>query len=88
LTTEPRVELRRDPSLISRDRGTAAHRVLVDGVTVGFVADYRPFTGARYAGRRWHATHNPTCEPWQALWHGEGYRSRKAAVAALVERAS
>lgn len=65
---------------------TVTYAVHVGGQLVGYVADYRNFTGSRFGGRRWMALHNPTGEHFGTQWRGEDYRTRAAAVDALLAR--
>ncbi|MEJ2860559.1 hypothetical protein [Actinomycetospora flava] len=89
-----RVELATDdgrPVVLERSGGPAmasgsrvAYMVNVDGRWVGWVFDERPWLGHRHGARSWSAAwreHDDTA----ARWRGEGYGTRAAALAALLD---
>ena len=69
--------------------GTVSYEVRVDGVWVGWVGDERAWLGHRHGGRRWWACwrqDGDTVARWNSLTGGTGYRTRREAVTALVNR--
>ena len=80
----------REFTLVKLGRGAASDpdggrwRVERLGHTVGFLESYHPWTGRHYMKLlRWDVAYNPTAGPWQALWAGAGYKTRKEALADL-----
>lgn len=67
--------------------GTVAYRVELGGEQVGWVGDGREWLGWRHGGRRWWACWRQDGDT-AARWSTDlDYRTRGAAVAALVDHA-
>src|SRR5688500_13561135 len=78
------VRLEAETAEVEHAGGSVTFRVLVDGRWVGWVGDGRERRGHRYGVRRWWACwreDGDTAARWST---GLDYRSRKAALAALV----
>ena len=63
---------------------TVAYTVNAAGRWVGWVYDERPWLGDRYGSRRWSAAWREV-DDTAARWRGEEYRTRAAALAALLD---
>ncbi|MGW9307780.1 hypothetical protein ACWGPQ_07190 [Saccharomonospora azurea] len=83
----PRIALVRGDALDAT--GSIAYSVAVDGLPVGYVGDSRELGRAGRLVRRWFACLSLPGDPATVpLWDsGTAYRTRAAAVAALVDHA-
>ncbi|MHC1559896.1 hypothetical protein ACR9E3_13145 [Actinomycetospora sp. C-140] len=79
-----RVVLTRSGGPAMASGSSVAYTVNLDSRWVGWVYDERPWLGHTHGGRRW-------CAAWRevddtaARWRGEDYRTRAAALAALLD---
>jgi hypothetical protein len=63
----------------------AMWRVLApSGEPVGIVTEEREWLGDDYGPPTYATAHNPTGEPFEALWRAEGFSTPKAALEALA----
>lgn len=56
-----------------------------EGFPVGFLAAHREWKSHAFGPWVWEAAHNPSGEPWEALWRSPAKPSRSGALAALAE---
>jgi hypothetical protein len=75
-----------DTSIEPWPGGTVIYRATLDGRWVGWVGDGRIWRGWRYSGRLWFACWRQDGDP-AARWCSElAYRTRTAAITALLDR--
>jgi hypothetical protein len=78
-----------DPEHESSDGGTVTYRVMLDDRWIGWVGDRREWRGSRYGGRQWWACwreDGDTAARWNSFSNSDDYPTRKAALAALLDR--
>lgn len=83
-TTTPRL-VRDDATGPLHAYGDVTYAVMVGERRVGWVGDWYRWRGDKWGGRRWIACHREAGDT-SARWDDDRFRSRTAAVAALIGR--
>lgn len=79
------LRLVKDPDHTPWGGGTVVYRCYTESEEwVGWIADEREWRGWGDGGRRWGACHRKQGDT-AARWNSEGHRTRREAVAALIE---